>query len=76
MLNYIALYLGLYVLNTYLRDQSFGALASEKLPDSSKLDKIIPGTSIHSGIFLAVFFIVLCFLLLYKTSLGLSLIPI
>ncbi|WP_343250310.1 ABC transporter permease [Diplocloster hominis] len=70
MLNYIALYLGLYVLNTYLRDQSFGALASEKLPDQSKLDKIIPGTSIHSGIFLAVLFIVICYLLVYKTSLG------
>ena len=36
MLNY-ALYLGLFSLNSFLRDQSFGALATDKLPEVSKL---------------------------------------
>lgn len=70
MLNYVALYLGLYLLNNFLRDQSFGALASEKLPANAKLGKIISGTAVHSGLFIAVIFIVACYLLVFKTSLG------
>ena len=70
MLNYISLYLGLYLLNNFLRDQSFGALASEKLPASAKLGKIISGTAVHGGLFIAVIFIILCYLLVFKTSLG------
>lgn len=70
MLNYVALYLGLYLLNNFLRDQSFGALASGKLPADSKLDKILPGTAIHSGLFIVIVFIVLCYLLVFKTGLG------
>lgn len=70
MLNYIALYLGLYLLNTFLRDPSFGALASDQLPQNSRLGKLIPGTSIHAGIIVVIVFIVLCYLLIYKTALG------
>lgn len=70
MLNYIALYLGLYVLNNVLRDQSFGALASEKLPTTSKLSKIVQGTALHSGFFIALVLIVICYILIFKTKLG------
>ena len=70
MLNYVALYLGLFSLNSFLRDQSFGALATDKLPEVSKLSKIIRGTSVHSGVFIAALFIVLCYLLVFKTKLG------
>lgn len=70
MLNYVALYLGLYFLNFYLRDQSFGALASYPLPEGSKFPKIVSGTGIHAGIIIVAVFIVLCYLLLFKTALG------
>lgn len=70
MLNYISLYLGLYILNFYLRDQKFGALATDKLPAGSKLDKIVPGTSLHSGIILAVIFVIICYLFIFKTKTG------
>lgn len=70
MLNYVALYLGLYLLNVFLRDPSFGALASYQLPENTRLGKFIPGTSIHVGIFLAAAFIILCYILIYKTALG------
>lgn len=70
MLNYIALYFGLYMLNFHLRDQSFGALASERLPEGSKLNKIIAGTSLHSGIFLVIIFVVICYLFIFKTKTG------
>ena len=70
MLNYIALYLGLFVLNYYLRDQSFGALASGKLPAGSRLPKLVSGTAVHGGLFLGILFIVLCYFVLFKTKLG------
>ena len=66
MLNYIALYLGLFVLNYYLRDQSFGALASGKLPAGSRLPKLVSGTAVHGGLFLGILFIVLCYFFLFK----------
>lgn len=70
MLNYVALYLGLFLLNNYLRDHSFGALATEALPANSKFAKMIPGTSIHAGFLVLVLFIVLSYLLIFKTKLG------
>lgn len=70
MLNYMALYAGLYILNTYLRDTSFGALASYQLPENSKLPKLIQGTSLHAGFLIAILFVILCYILIYKTALG------
>jgi ABC-type uncharacterized transport system permease subunit len=70
MLNYIALYLGLFLLNNFLRDQSFGALATNKLPASSVLPKCVRGTSIHVGVFLAAAAVVLCYLFVFKTKTG------
>lgn len=70
MLNYIALYLGLYLLNVSLRDSNFGALASYQIPEQSRLPKIIPGTSIHAGLILVLVFIVICYLFVYKTATG------
>jgi simple sugar transport system permease protein len=70
MLNYVALFVGLYLMNKYFRDNAYGALASHKLPEASVLDKIVPGTAIHSGVILAIILIVLCYLFLYKTKSG------
>jgi len=70
MLNYVALYLGLYVLNVYLRDQSFGALATYPLPTESTLPKIAQGTSLHMGLIIVILLIVFSYLLLFKTKLG------
>lgn len=70
MLNYATLYFGLYLLNSHLRDQSFGALATNRLPENSVLTQFVKGTPIHTGIFIAVAFVVLCYLFLYKTRTG------
>ena len=70
MLNYVALFVGLYLLNTYFRDDTFGALASKKLPENSILVKCVPGTAIHVGVILAIVLIVLCYLFIYKTKAG------
>lgn len=70
MLNYVALFIGLYLMNKYFRDSSYGALASKKLPETSVLVKCVPGTAIHVGVILAVVLIVLCYLFIYKTKAG------
>lgn len=70
MLNYVSLYLGLFLLNSFLRDQSFGALATNKLPAASNLPKFVKGTSIHVGVFIAAAFIILCYLFVFKTKTG------
>lgn len=73
MLNYVALYFALYLLNSSLRDQSFGALATDKLPDNAKLSNFVSGTAIHTGIFLAIVAVVLCYIFIYKTKTGFKL---
>ncbi len=70
MLNYIALFLGLYLMNTFFRDDAYGALASHKLPDNSILVKCVPGTAIHTGIIISIALILLCYLFIYKTKSG------
>ena len=41
MLNYVAYYLGLYLINFHLRDKDAGFLASRRLPDSALLPRFI-----------------------------------
>ena len=57
-------------MNTYVRDDTFGALASNKLPENSILVKCVPGTAIHVGVILAIILVVLCYLFIYKTKAG------
>ena len=49
MLNYAALYLGLYVVNYLMRDPGAGAMASFRLPPEARLPRLIGGTHIHLG---------------------------
>ncbi len=72
MLNYILLYLGLYLLNTYIRDTKYGALASYQIPVISKVSNFVPGTSIHNGILIAIVLIIVSYIFLYKTKTGYS----
>jgi general nucleoside transport system permease protein len=72
MLNYVTLYLGLYILNGFLRDRDFGALASYPLPGNSKLPRIIQGTSLHAGVLIVLLLIVLSYILIFKTSIGMK----
>lgn len=72
MLNYVILYLGLYILNGFMRDKDFGALASYPLPENSKLPRIIQGTSLHAGVFILILLIILSYLVIFKTSIGMK----
>ena len=49
MLNYAALFLGLYVINYVLRDPTAGGMVSNKFPLEARLPRLFTGTRIHLG---------------------------
>jgi simple sugar transport system permease protein len=53
MLNYIVVFVCVYILNYFLRDPGVAAMSSYKLPLTAKLSQLIDGTRIHSGIIIA-----------------------
>lgn len=70
MLNYVLLYFGVFMLRSFIRDPNKGALASYAIPESAKLSKVLQGTRLHSGFYIAILCIILCYLFLYKTVWG------
>ncbi len=73
MLNYALLYFGLYILKNFFIDKGAGQVATAKLPAISRLGNIMPKTSVHSGVILVIFVIVLAYIFLYKTRSGYNL---
>jgi simple sugar transport system permease protein len=70
MLNYIALYTGLYFINHFMRDVNAGYQASYTFLQSSELPIVIEKTRIHAGIFIAILVVIFGFLYLYKSKYG------
>lgn len=70
MMNYVLLYLGLYLLNYHMRDMAAGYNASYLIPVVSKLPVILDGTKIHFGIFIALAAFGLISYIIYRTKLG------
>lgn len=70
MFNYMAFFLGLYLINYFLRDVNAGAMVSYKFAPSAKLIKIIPKTRIHFGLIVAIVMIVICYFYMYRTRWG------
>ncbi|MCG8483931.1 MAG: ABC transporter permease [Clostridia bacterium] len=73
MFNYIALYMGLYVINYFFRDVNAGAMVSERLPKSVLLLNIIPRTRIHFGLFIAILFVVATYYFMFRSKWGYAL---
>lgn len=72
MLNFVALYIGLFVLNTYLRDPSAGSMVSFKIPADAKLGSLVSGTRIHIGCILAPLMCALGAIYVFRTRIGLE----
>jgi ABC-type uncharacterized transport system permease subunit len=70
MLNYVAYFLGLYLINFHFRDKEAGYLVSYQLPESAWLPRFIPDTRIHYGIILAIVAAVLVYYFMYHTTTG------
>ena len=70
MLNYVAFFLGIYLINYFLRDVNAGAMVSYKLAETSKLIKLIPKTRVHFGLIIAIIMIIVAYYLMYRTRWG------
>ena len=56
MLNYVAYFGGLYLINFHFRDKDAGYLVSYQLPQTAWLKQFVPGTRMHYGILLSIVF--------------------
>lgn len=72
MLNYAALYLGLYVVNYLIRDPMAGSMVSYKFPAVAKLPRLLTGTRIHAGTIVAILACALGAVWLFRTRWGFS----
>lgn len=70
MMNYAVLFLGLFVLNYFLRDPKFGMLATNAIDESAKLPNILGGTRINGGLIIALGLLVFMYFYIYRTRSG------
>lgn len=73
MMNYILFWLGIFIINNYFRDAQAGAMASHRLPEQVKLIRVLEGTRLHFGIFIALLMVILVYLFLYRSRWGYAL---
>lgn len=72
MMNYILFYLGLYLINYWLRDSLAGAMVSYKLKTTALIPNLIPKTRIHFGLLIVIAMIFITYYFLYRTKWGYS----
>lgn len=70
MMNYAVLFLGLFILNYFLRDPKFGMLATNAIDETAKLPNIVPGTRINGGLIIALGLLVFMYFYIYRTKSG------
>lgn len=70
MLNYIVVFLGTWILRTFMLDPEAGFNASLAYRESALLPPLIPGTRIHGGLLIAVAVVIFSWLFLKKTKWG------
>jgi len=70
MLNYVLLYLGRFLLIHWLKDPTFSYNGTPFFPENALLTRIVPGTRIHTGIFILIIAVILTYILVYKTKIG------
>lgn len=72
MMNYVALYGGLYIILNPLRDPTAGFEASYLFSPSARIPRLFLDERIHSGLLIGLLVVVGCYLILYRTSFGLA----
>jgi ABC-type uncharacterized transport system permease subunit len=70
LLNYVAFYLALYLINFHFRDTSAGFMVSYELPKTAWFVQFLPGTRVHWGIVMAFIIVFLTYYFLYHTTPG------
>lgn len=72
MINYVALYLGLLIVNYVIRDPQAGYLCSYEFADTAVLPDLFSKTNVHFGLIIAVLVLIFGYLYLYKSKWGYS----
>lgn len=72
VLNYAFLFAGLFFLNYVLRDPNAGALMSMKIPTDARLERLMPGTRLNSGVIIAFLACIAGGIWLYASRSGLN----
>lgn len=72
MINYVALYAGLFVINYIIRDPQAGYLCSFPFADSAVLPHLFSKTNIHFGLIIAAAVVVFGYFFLYRSKWGYS----
>lgn len=72
MINYVALYLGLYIILNPLRDPAAGFEASYMFAATAKLPTLFGNPRIHIGLILGALAVLSGYFLLYRTDFGLA----
>ncbi len=70
MLNYVMLFLGLFIITQFFFDPEMNATYSYKFPDSMFLPRILEGTRINIGLFIVIGATLVLWFILHKTSFG------
>lgn len=70
MLNYIWVFLGTYILRTFMLDTAAGFNASKAYEQTSKLPVLVSGTRIHFGLIIAIAVVLFSWFFLKKTKWG------
>ncbi len=70
MLNYVLLYLGLYIIINHLSDPSMNANYSYPFPENMALPRILDGTRVNAGSIVALLAVGLVYVFLNKTVFG------
>lgn len=73
MLNYVCLYIGLYIFNHTIKDTNSAYQASTPFPEGISLGRLIPKSRLHGGLFIVLVVVVITAILLYRTKWGYSL---
>ena len=71
LMNYVVLYIGVYVLNYKLHDYSYtSGVATAMFPDGAVLDSLVPKTSVNIGFFVGLFCAGTAWFFMYRTRWG------
>lgn len=70
MLNFIMLWIGLFSLQNYFRDEASGDIATQLIPNENRFGILINGTYLSTGIIIAIIIVILSTIFLFKTKYG------
>ena len=72
MLNFVCLNVGLFVIQQFFLDPNINSPYSYAFNEAMQLPRLIKGTRIHAGVFIAIIFVILSWVILNRTKFGLK----